>query len=168
MNHSISAGLAARTRRTRAIVSAGLGVALVALGACSSSATGPTTPEDVTFNPSLGIDLATFTELPSGVYIKTETEGEGDPVEEGRVTVSYEARLVSGTVADPGNAPLSFEIGASPRQVIQGFEIGVTGMRLGEERRIIIPSNLAYGSSGSGPIPPNAVLIFRVTLLSIG
>ncbi len=155
-------------RWTRALGGAALVIVMAALGACSESVTGPTTPEDVTFNPSLGIDLATFTRLPSGVYIDTEVEGEGDPVEEGRVTVSYEVRLVSGTVADPGNAPLSFEIGASPRQVIPGFEIGVTGMRVGEQRRFLVPSNLAYGSSGSGPVPPNAVLVFRVTLLSIG
>lgn len=152
--------------RRRAGLATSVFIGLAAIAGCGDSATGPTAPEDVTFNPSLDIDLATFTRLPSGVFIKTEAEGEGDPVTTGRVTVQYEARLVSGTVADPGNAPLSFEFGEG--DVIPGFELGVSGMRIGEERRIIIPSNLAYGSSGFGPIPPDAVLIFRVTLVSVG
>lgn len=140
---------------------------VTALVACGDSITGPIPIEDVEFNPALGIDLTEFTRLPSGVYIKTVVEGSGPPAAEGnQVTVNYELRLPDNTVADPGDAALSFTIGA--RQVVPGFEQGVTGMRLAEQRRIIVPSSLGYGSSGVGPIPPNATLIFDVTVLAIG
>jgi len=69
-------------------------VGVVACG--DDSPTGPISPEDTEFNPGLNIDLATFTELPSGVYIKTEVEGTGAEAAPGDVvTVSYELRLIS-------------------------------------------------------------------------
>ena len=49
-----------------------------------------------------------------------------------------------------------------------GFDEGVTGMKVGGIRRIIIPPALGYGSQGSGPVPPNAIMIFRIEVLSIG
>jgi len=136
--------------------------------ACSSSSpTGPRTPEDVTFNPALGIDLAEFDRLPSGVYIKTDVEGDGPAVAAGnQVTVNYELRLVDNSLLEASPPSLSFVL--DDGRVIPGFDIGVTGMRLGEQRRIIIPSNLAYGAGGQGAIPPNAVLIFDVTLIAFG
>jgi len=140
---------------------------ILGIGACGSSIAGPIPIEDLEFNPALGIDLDDFTRLSSGVYINTTVEGSGEPAASGnQVTVNYEVRLPDNTVVDPGDAALSFTIGAG--QVVPGFEQGVTGMRLAEQRRIIVPPNLAYGSSGVGPIPPNSNLIFDVTVLAIG
>jgi FKBP-type peptidyl-prolyl cis-trans isomerase len=51
--------------------------------------------------------------------------------------------------------------------VIEGFRLGVIGMRQGETRLIVIPSELAYGSSGVAGIPPNSVLVFRVVLNAV-
>ncbi|MDY0744700.1 FKBP-type peptidyl-prolyl cis-trans isomerase [Paucibacter sp. R3-3] len=60
--------------------------------------------------------------------------------------------------------PLSFQIGKG--QVISGFEQGVTGMKVGGKRTIVIPASLAYGANGLNTIPGGAALIFEVQLLS--
>ena len=64
-----------------------------------------------------------------------------------------------------GRAPFVFTVGAG--QVIRGWDQGVPGMRIGGQRRLVIPAELAYGSRGSGPIPPNATLVFEIELLSV-
>ena len=61
--------------------------------------------------------------------------------------------------------PVVFTIGAG--RLIPGFEQGVRGMRVGGKRRMFIPPSLAYGSSGSGNIPPNASLVFEVELTNL-
>ncbi len=70
-----------------------------------------------------------------------------------------------GGSSDPGAGPFPFTIGAGG--VISGIDQGVRGMRQGGKRRIYMPPSLAYGSSGSGPIPPNASLVFEVELTSV-
>lgn len=84
------------------------------------------------------------------------------------VTVNYVGKLQNGTVFDDSyarNQPSTFQIGAG--QVIPGFEQGILGMRVGGKRRLTIPPNLAYGSDGRGPIPPNATIVFDVELMAI-
>lgn len=62
--------------------------------------------------------------------------------------------------------PFSFNLGAG--QVIRGWDEGVAGMKIGEQRRLYIPSALGYGARGAGGvIPPNADLIFDVELLGV-
>jgi FKBP-type peptidyl-prolyl cis-trans isomerase len=86
------------------------------------------------------------------------------------VTVNYTGRLVDGTVFDsslnPGRQPFEFNLGT--HQVIQGWDEGVAGMKIGEKRKLTIPSALGYGAAGAGGvIPPNATLIFDVELLKV-
>jgi FKBP-type peptidyl-prolyl cis-trans isomerase FkpA len=64
-----------------------------------------------------------------------------------------------------GQTPFSFTLGVG--QVISGWDRGVAGMKVGGVRRLIIPPSLAYGSIRSGPIPPNATLLFDIELLEV-
>lgn len=90
------------------------------------------------------------------------------------VSVNYTGMLADGTVFDSniGKAPLSFTLGA--HQVIPGFENGILGMQIGEQKTLVIPPEKAYGEEGivnpgTGEviIPPNATLTFEVELLGI-
>ncbi|MEK9551635.1 MAG: FKBP-type peptidyl-prolyl cis-trans isomerase [Alphaproteobacteria bacterium] len=102
--------------------------------------------------------------------METLTEGNGEIAEVGkRVSVHYEGRLEDGTVFDgsrPRGQAFSFTIGAG--QVIQGWEQGVAGMKVGETRKLTIPPELGYGEAGAGGvIPPNATLVFEIELLDV-
>ena len=61
--------------------------------------------------------------------------------------------------------PIVFVVGSGT--LIPGFDQGVRGMRAGGKRRIYVPPSMAYGSSGSGTVPPNASLVFEVELTSV-
>ena len=127
--------------------------------------TGPETIEDANFAASLGINLANMTRTASGLYYEDIEDGAGEPAAAGDdVRVGYSGRLSDGTLFDSGQFP--FLLGAG--QVVAGFDEGVTGMRVGGTRRILIPPALGYGNRGSGPVPPGAILVFRIELLSIG
>lgn len=80
------------------------------------------------------------------------------------VKVQYEGRLAKdGKKFDRG--VIEFVLGAG--QMIPGFDIGVSGMKLNEQRKIFMPSAMAYGKPRVGSIPPNSDLIFTVTLMSV-
>jgi peptidylprolyl isomerase len=94
--------------------------------------------------------------------------GEGNPAAAGDLlTVHYIGTLESGQVFDNSHArgePITFRLGTGA--VILGWDQGLVGMRVGGKRRLIIPPELAYGSRGQGPIPPNATLHFEVDLVA--
>ena len=84
------------------------------------------------------------------------------------ITVNYIGAFMDGKKFDSSydrNQPFTVTVGAG--QIIPGFEQGVVGMKVGEVRRIMIPANLAYGTAGQGPIPPNTPIQFQIELLSI-
>ncbi|MDV7103455.1 FKBP-type peptidyl-prolyl cis-trans isomerase [Vibrio sp. TH_r3] len=104
----------------------------------------------------------------SGLQYKVLKQGSGTehPNETSKVLVHYHGTLIDGTVFDSSverNEPISFGL----NQVIKGWTEGVQLMVVGEKIRLFVPSNLAYGKSGTGPIPPASVLIFDVELLDI-
>ena len=110
------------------------------------------------------------TAMAAELQIETITDGNGAVAETGtRVSVHYEGRLEDGEVFDasrPRGQPFAFTIGAG--QVIRGWEDGVTGMKIGETRRLTIPPELGYGAAGAGGvIPPNATLVFEIELLDV-
>jgi peptidylprolyl isomerase len=118
-------------------------------------------------NPSGDANVVTN---PSGLkYVELE-EGTGATPEPGQtVVVHYTGTLEDGTKFDSSrdrNRPFEFKIGVG--QVIQGWDEGLSTMKVGGRRQLIIPSELGYGSRGAGGvIPPNATLLFDVELLDI-
>lgn len=97
-------------------------------------------------------------------------KGTGALAEPGKMlSVHYTGWLTSGKKFDSSrdrNEPITFEQGK--RKVIPGWDAGFEGMRVGGQRRFIIPYQLAYGEKGKGPIPPKATLIFDVELMKVG
>ncbi len=106
----------------------------------------------------------------SGLKYQVLKAGTGPVAEAGKkVKVHYTGWLTDGKKFDSSvdrGEPFEFKLGA--RQVIAGWDEGVSGMKVGEKRRLTIPSKLAYGKRGAGGvIPPDATLIFDVELLGI-
>jgi peptidylprolyl isomerase len=95
--------------------------------------------------------------------------GTGAIAEPGKkVTVNYVGTLLDGTKFDSSidrGTPFSFNLGAG--QVIRGWEQGIQGMKVGGERKLVIPPAMAYGNQAIGSIPANSTLQFDVTLLKV-
>jgi len=106
-----------------------------------------------------------------GMKVEILKEGTGEIAKNGdTITVHYTGTLENNEKFDSSRdrgTPFSFILGAG--QVIKGWDLGVAGMKMGEQRKLTIPPELAYGDTGTpgGPIPPKATLIFEVELLSI-
>ena len=110
-------------------------------------------------------------------YTQTDLrDGSGPMAASGQTaTVNYTGWLYSesapeqkGTKFDSsiGRGPFAFKLGAG--QVIRGWDQGVQGMKVGGQRRLVLPPEFAYGARGAGnAIPPNATLVFDVELLDV-
>ena len=106
----------------------------------------------------------------SGLKYIDEVIGTGKtPEKGGKIKVHYTGTLENGTKFDSShdrNKPIEFALGVG--QVIPGWDEGISTMREGGKRKLIIPPELAYGERGAGGvIPPNATLIFDIELLDI-
>ncbi len=102
--------------------------------------------------------------------ITDERVGTGEEAVPGKtITVNYAGTLTNGTKFDSSydrGQPFTFNLGEG--RVIQGWEQGFTGMKVGGKRKLVIPSSLGYGEEGNPPaIPGNATLIFEVELLKV-
>lgn len=109
--------------------------------------------------------------LPTTLSAQDVVEGQGPAAKQGdTVTVNYVGALPDGTVFDASarhGQPFTFRLGAG--EVIQGWDQGVAGMKVGGKRVLIIPPDMGYGAQGAGGvIPPNATLVFEVELVQIG
>jgi FKBP-type peptidyl-prolyl cis-trans isomerase FkpA len=102
---------------------------------------------------------------PTQLQVQDITVGSGATAANGdTVNVNYVGAFLNGTIFDQGNLP-AVTLGA--HQVIAGFEQGIVGMKVGGVRLMVIPSELAYGATGRGSIPPNTPLQFQVQLVAI-
>jgi FKBP-type peptidyl-prolyl cis-trans isomerase len=104
------------------------------------------------------------------LQIEDQVVGTGDEAVAGKqVRVHYTGTFEDGRTFDssvPRGEPFQFRLGAG--QVIKGWDQGVAGMKVGGKRRLVIPSDLAYGSRGAGGvIPPDTTLVFEVELLGV-
>ena len=129
--------------------------AAVASAACGSS---PTTPSNNALYSQTDLRLGTGTLAESGHLL----------------TVNYTGWYYNASATDrkgpefdsnSGRGPFTFTLGGG--EVIKGWDQGVTGMRVGGVRRLIVPPSLGYGSVRYGPIPPNATLLFEIELLDV-
>ncbi len=105
---------------------------------------------------------------PSGLKYVVVKEGEGDamPTKGTTVTAHYTGKLLGGSKFDSSydrGTPIQFPVGEG--RVIKGWDEAFLSMKKGEKRVLIIPSDLGYGPSGRGPIPPNATMIFDVEMV---
>jgi hypothetical protein len=138
-----------------------------------SPAHGSPTPNVDDFHQGDGLPAVTY---PDGLKVIDITKGTGTVAQSGdSVVVEYSGWLTDGTLFDSSrsrNQPFPFTIGKG--QVIAGWDEGVPGMAAGGKRKLIIPAALAYGTQGqSDPntgasiIPPNATLVFDISLISV-
>ena len=132
-------------------------LAVVSAAAACGSDTAPTVV--TTTAPYSAIDLLAGTGAVAGVG--------------NRVTVSYTGWLHDSSRTDAKgtqfDSSTSFAFTLGTGAVIAGWDRGVAGMRVGGQRRLVLPPELAYGSAGAGGgrIPPNATLVFDITLLNV-
>ncbi len=142
-------------------------VAPLLMGGCEASLTEGadyTNPQEVEFDPSLGVDLSEMTRTESGLYLQDVLVGDGRTAELGQtIGVRFQGWLPDGTLFDQRLEDpifLFLDVG----QVIDGWVDGVPGMREGGERLLVVPPQLGYGFRPRNGIPGNSVLVFRIWL----
>ncbi len=110
-----------------------------------------------------------MTQTPQDLKIDDLAVGTGAEATAGAtISVNYRGTLVDGSEFDSSykrNQPFQFVLGAG--EVIQGWDQGFVGMKVGGKRRLTIPPSLGYGDRPAGAIPPNSTFIFEVELLSV-
>ncbi|MFC5477567.1 FKBP-type peptidyl-prolyl cis-trans isomerase [Massilia suwonensis] len=132
--------------------------ALLSLSACGGGGGGDSTPAIPVSNPAT-------------LVVSDSVVGTGAVATNGKkLSVNYSGWYYSASAVDHKGAhfetgTVSFTLGVG--DVIAGWDQGLAGMRVGGKRSLSIPSTLAYGSSGRGPIPPNAGLLFEVELTKV-
>lgn len=128
---------------------------LLALTAAACSAV---QPSSVTAYSQLDLVVGTGPQAASGNTVTVSYTGWlWDPTKPDQKGVVFDTTL--------GKAPFVFQLGSG--SVIQGWDVGIPGMKVGGSRRLIIPPSMAYGSARYGSIPQNATLLFEIELLDV-
>lgn len=146
-------------------------LACLAASACNSEPTGVPAViplESETWASALGVTLSQFTKLTIGMYYRDTVEGTGTVLNgTPTVQVHYSGYLPIGTKFDEVATtaqPVCFPL----NQLIDGWIVGLQGMKIGGTRRLLIPPGLGYGARANGQIPANSNLLFDVKLVGIG
>lgn len=140
------------TRASGALAAIAFGVAVAG---CSKS---PTSPTAVTTLTMTDLVIGTGTVAASGDAVTADYTGWlYDPTKPDDKGLQFQTSV--------GGTPLSFTIGSG--QVIQGFDQGITGMKVGGVRRLIVPPSMGYGNQRNNSIPANTPLVFEVSLDSV-
>lgn len=164
------------TLRYRRLIFAGMLFVVLSFGTMSRifSSPAPTNAPTATPTPAVvekdkdtGKPIVT---TPSGLKYVDLVVGTGAAVKTGdQIAVNYEGKLIDGTKFDSSydrGQPIVFVLGIG--QVIKGWDEGLSTMKVGGKRKLIIPPQLGYGMQGQGNvIPANATLIFKVELVAI-
>lgn len=104
----------------------------------------------------------------TSLVLEDTKEGSGLEANTGdTVQMNYVGRLIDGTQFDTSCGRSTFEFQLGGGQVIQGWDSGILGMKIGGIRRMVIPAALAYGPSAQGKIPANSALVFDVELMGV-
>lgn len=118
-------------------------------------------------SPKIGVPEDSLRRAPNGVWIHDLQVGSGAEATAGTtLAVHFVAFLADGTIfSATDRKPFEFILGSG--RVIDGWEDGIPGMRVGGRRQLVIPPDRGYGTTGDGPVPPDAVLVFDVTLVDV-
>ncbi len=147
-------------RSTSRSLAVALAVALVAAGCGGDDDSSPTAPSVNVPYSQIDLRVGTGAEAVNGRRITVNYSGwlydTTAPGNKGRL---FDSSLM------PGRTPFMFTLGTG--SVIRGWDQGVAGMRVGGQRRLVLPPELAYGASGTSGIPSNATLIFEIELLDV-
>ncbi len=166
----------ASTSTAAALNAAATGTALVqststvATATAASAALGPAMDSAVKNAPGTASTAQVVT-TPDGLRYQDVTVGTGTEVKAGSTaTVNYTGWLTNGTKFDSslnsGRTPFDVQnVGSA--NVIQGWNEGLIGMKVGGKRKLFIPPDLGYGAQANGSIPANSILIFEIDLLSV-
>jgi FKBP-type peptidyl-prolyl cis-trans isomerase len=132
------------------------------------SAGGAAAVDQVAFAPGLGVDLSAMT-ASSGLHYRDIVVGPGAQARPGNVvSVYYTGWLTNGVPFDstrPPEPPIRFTLGEG--QVIRGWERGVTGMRVGGQRQLVVPPTLGYGNQRVNSVPPRSTLVFTIEVVEV-
>jgi len=171
----IGPGVIHRRWLQAAIVAGSLAAAAILMPGCTSTTddasqkTSPAASADAA-QPTTSPTPSASTEEVADLKIEDLVVGTGAAAKAGdQVSVHYTGWLTDGTKFDSSldrGEPFAFTLGQG--QVIEGWDKGVEGMKVGGKRKLTIPPDMAYGDQGAGEvIPPNAVLVFEVELLAV-
>ncbi|MEO7361158.1 MAG: FKBP-type peptidyl-prolyl cis-trans isomerase [Gemmatimonadaceae bacterium] len=142
-------------------------LAAVATACGGAEANVASDPSTETYASSLGVMIANMTLLRTGLYTQDLIVGAGLEAISGRtLRVRYTGWLTTGQQFD-SNQTTGLQFVLNRGSVIPGWDLGLVGIRPGGKRRLVIGSDLAYGSSGKDIIGPNQTLVFDITCLTV-